>query len=170
MDLFLATILFLGLIPLIWYFISIGTIHEHFSFDDFLVQNYHQKPNYKQKVVLVIESYIDTNKVVSLLRNVLQQVIKVNSIILIAPNNHSALKKINLIRNTCVLNKVGGLSCLLKESSNDTILVFIFSEGFEVFEKPHFLKEYLETGRFVNGLVKVNTSDVVVDINKVYDT
>jgi hypothetical protein len=134
---------------------------------NFLVKNYYQKQNYVKRVVLVIESFKNVENLLVLLRNILGQEIKVDLIILISSDE--TLKQNRLIHDTCILNKVGGLSFLFKESGNDTILVFIFSEGFNVFSNPRFLKKFLETeNNNINGLVKVESANVKADVNKMY--
>jgi hypothetical protein len=141
-------------------------IGDGFS-SNFLVKNYYQKQNYMKRVVLVIESFKSVENLLILLRNILSQEIKVDSIILISSDE--TLKQNSLIHDTCILNKVGGLSFLFKESGNDTIIVFIFSEGFNVFSNPRFLKKFLETENInVNGIVKVESSNVKADVNKMY--
>lgn len=134
--------------------------------DNFLVKTYQQRPNYIKRVVLVIESFENVEKLLGVLRNILNQEIRVDSIILISSDR--TLKKNGLVRDTCILNKVGGLSFLFKESGNDTILVFIFPEGFNAFSNPYFLKKFIETNETINGIVKVESSNVKVDINKIY--
>lgn len=145
-----------------------GHRSQSLTMDDFLVKNYHQRPNYMKRVVLVIETFKNVENLLVLLRNILGQEIKVDSIVLISSDQ--TLKKSGLIRDTCILNKVGGLSFLFKESGNDTILVFIFSEGFNAFSNPHFLKKFIETNGIprVKGIVKIESSNVKVDINKIY--
>lgn len=134
--------------------------------DDILVNNYHQKSKYVKRVVLIIESFQNIETLSVLVRNILKQEIKVDAIILISSDE--TLRNNGLIRDTCILNKVGGLSFLFKESGDDTILVFIFSEGFNVFSDPRFLTKFLATDHRVDGLVKVDSSTVKVDINKLY--
>jgi hypothetical protein len=120
-----------------------------------------------KRVVLVIESFKNVENLLVLLRNILGQEIKVDAIILISSDE--TLKQNRLIHDTCILNKVGGLSFLFKESGNDTIIVFIFSEGFNVFSNPRFLKKFLETeNNNINGLVKVESANVKADVNKMY--
>jgi hypothetical protein len=134
--------------------------------DYWLSKNYHTKSTFKKKVVLIIESFINLEELLTLIRNILNQDIKIDSIILISRDQ--SLSKVPLIQNTCVLNKVGGLSFLLKESGNNTILIFIFIEGFDNFKDPHFLNQFLISSKKYNGLVKVETNSVNVDIDKVY--
>jgi hypothetical protein len=129
-----------------------------------MIQNYQLKPFYKKKVVLIIENFDDLNCLLTLIRYVLHQTVKVNSIILIS---ESSLHH-DLIYNTCVINKLGGLSILLKESSKDTIILYIFPEALKAFYDPNFLKKILETQIKVKGIVKVETNKVKVDISKVY--
>lgn len=137
------------------------------TIDDFLVQNYSGKLRYKQRLVLVIESYNTIEELLTLIRNILKQDIKVDSLVLISSNE--SLNRVQLIQDTCVLNKIGGLSFLLKESDNNTILLFIFPDSFNAFSNPHFLHTYLKTDGKVNGLIRVETNSVNVDPNKVYE-
>jgi hypothetical protein len=164
-----------------------GVIRGSMRYDDLLVKTYRERRNYVKRVVLIIESFENVEALVALIRNILNQEIKVDSIILISSDQ--TLKNNSLIRDTCILNKVGGLSFLFKESGNNTILVFVFSEGFNVFSNPHFLKKFIETneqngtpspfGRGLafaqrakgipsKGIVKVDLSNVHLDINKIY--
>lgn len=134
--------------------------------DSFLIQNYHKKPSYKKRVVLVIEEARDADHVVSLIRNILSQEIKADSIILISRDEN--LKKIHLIRDTCIFNKIGGLTFLFKESSNNTIIIFIYPHGFNAFAHSQLLKQFLDANHEINGLLKVETTTVNTDINQVY--
>jgi hypothetical protein len=135
--------------------------------DNLMIQNYQLKPFYKKKVVLVIENFDNLNCLLTLIRYVLHQTVKVNSIILIS---ELSLHHHDLIYNTCVVNKLGGLSILLKESSKDTIILYVFPEALKGFYDPNFLKEILETQIRIKGIVKVETNKVKVDISKVYTT
>jgi hypothetical protein len=134
--------------------------------DDLLVQNYHLKPSFEKKVILIIESFDNIKNLLSFIRNILKQTIKVNSIILI-----SELKwhQYSLIYNTCITNNIGGLSIVLKESSNDTIILYVFSEAFYAFYNPNFLEKLLKTQLNVQGIYLVETNKIKVDINKVYE-
>lgn len=144
---------------------------ENFDLDDILVQSYHNKQRFKSKVVLIIESYNDLESLLTLIRNILNQNIKVDSIILISQN--SELEKVKLIHNTCIINEMGGLSFLLKEGSNDTILIYIFPGGFHGFSKPYFLSKLLNNNGSItpskfHGIVKVETNSVDVGVDKIY--
>jgi hypothetical protein len=132
--------------------------------DDLMIQNYQSKPFYEKKVVLIIENFNELNYLLTLIRHILHQTIKVNSIILITELRFHH----DLIYNTCIVNKIGGLSILLKESSNNTILLYIFPEALNVFSNPNSLKIILETQIKVKGIIKVETDKIKVDINKVY--
>lgn len=136
-------------------------------YDQFLVQNYHKKPSFNYRLVLVIESFPNLESLLTLIRNILQQDIKVDSIILIADNKD--LNKVELIQNTCIINKVGGLSFLLKESGSETTIVFIFSESFNAFQDQQFLRKFLSTPSKINGLLAVETNSVNVSVNKIYE-
>lgn len=136
----------------------------------FLVQNYHKKPSYKQRLVLIIEDEKKHNclgQLVTLIKNILNQTIKVDSIILISQNEEK-LKKVQLIHNTCLIQKMGGLSFLLKESGKETTIVYIFYNGFNGFTDPQFLKHFLETNKKINGLLKVENDSVKIDVAQVY--
>lgn len=160
-------IIFIGLMFLLCCFSRLKKNNtKPLKVDNLLVQNYQQKQNYIKKVVLVIESFTNVEHLLNLLRNILLQEIKVDYIILISQD--VTLNNIRLIQNTCILNKIGGLSLLLKESSNDTIIVFIFSEGFNSFKNPKFLKHFLKTKNNINGIVKIETSSVNVGVDKIY--
>jgi hypothetical protein len=118
-------------------------------------------------LVLVIESYNTIEDLLTLIRNILTQDIKVDSLVLISPNE--SLNRVKLIQDTCVLNKMGGLSFLLKESDNNTIILFIFPDSFNAFSNPHFLNTYLKTNGKINGLIRVETNSVSVEPSKVYE-
>ena len=165
MDSNLTIIIFLIGIFIVWTFWSINKKAP--TMDDILVQNYSDKSSYKQRLVLVIESYNTIEDLLTLIRNILTQNIKVDSLVLISPNE--SLNRVKLIQNTCVLNKMGGLSFLLKESDNNTIILFIFPDSFNAFSNPHFLNTYLKTNGKINGLIRVETNSVSVEPSKVYN-
>lgn len=166
MDSNLTIIIFLIGIFIVWTFWSINKKAP--TIDDILVQNYSDKSSYKQRLVLVIESYNTIENLLTLIRNILTQDIKVDSLVLISPNE--SLNRVKLIQDTCVLNKMGGLSFLLKESDNNTIILFIFPDSFNAFSNPHFLNTYLKTDGKVNGLIRVETNSVSVEPSKVYQS
>lgn len=167
MNLTITIVLLLTLCFIIW--ITSSSKRKKMIEDDFLVYNYHTKPNYLNKrLVLIIETFTDLGNLLTLLRNILKQNIKVDSIILISKNED--LNKVKLINNTCTLNKTGGLSFLLKESGNNTIIIFIFPEGFNAFSNPCFLKQFIKMDKKINGILKVNTSSVNVEIGKIYSS
>lgn len=139
------------------------------NLDDMLVQSYLNKQRFPKKVILIIESYNDLGSLLTLIRNILNQNMKVDSIILISQSD-SNLDKVNLIHDTCILNQMGGLSFLLKEEADDTILIYIFPVGFYAFSEPYFLSEFLKTSKKINGVIKVETNSVKVDIDKVYSS
>lgn len=166
MDSNLTIIIFLIGLFIMWTFWSINKKTP--TMDDILVQNYSDKSSYKQRLVLVIESYNTIEDLLTLIRNILTQDIKVDSLVLISPNE--SLNRVKLIQDTCVLNKMGGLSFLLKESDNNTIILFIFPDSFSAFSNPHFLNTYLKTDGKVNGLIRVETNSVSVEPSKVYQS
>jgi hypothetical protein len=139
--------------------------------EDLLVSDYHKKKRFHSKVVLIIESFYDLNYLLTLIRNILNQNLKVDSIILITKNIDN-FKKVKLIHNTCIFNQVGGLSICLKESCKDTILIYIYPEGFHAFNDPNFLENCLKgaINPIPRGILKVDNNSVKVPINKVYDT
>ena len=160
-------VFFIVLLIILWLLSTLMHIKTSTNYEDFLVQNYHTKSNFKKRLVLIIEDVEDNiEDVLNLIRNLLKQSIKVQSIILITKNEQ--LKKVKLIHNTCILNKVGGLSIILKEGHNDTIFVFVFPQSFKAFNDPEFLKKFLETDEKVNGIVKAENHSIQVDIDKVY--
>jgi hypothetical protein len=163
----LTIIVFIIGIFILWIFWS--TIdNKNLTMDDFLVQNYPNKLSYKQRLVLVIESYNTIEDLLTLIRNILNQNMKVDSLMLISSNNN--LNKIKLVKDTCILHKIGGLSFLLKESSKNTIILFLFSECFNAFSDPYFLNKFLTTNDKINGIVRAETNLVNVELNKVYHT
>ena len=173
----LTIIIFLIAVILLWKLWTLKWVNKKITSDDFLVQNYHKKPSFQKRLVLIIETFENLEDLLALLRNILQQDIKVDSIILITKNKD--LNKVELVQNTCTINKVGGLTFLLKESGSDTILVFIFPDGFNAFVDPQFLKKFLSTNSIdfepkdkhlkINGLVMVGTNSVNVDVQKLYE-
>lgn len=166
MDVNLTIIIFLLGVFIVWIFWS--TNKQTSTIDDLFVQNYSGKSSYKQRLVLVIESFNNLNDLLTLIRNILKQNIKADSIVLISPNE--SLIRVKLIQDTCVLNKMGGLSFLLKESDNNTIILFIFPDSFNAFSNPYFLNTYLKTNGKVNGLIRVETNSVRVEPSKVYQS
>lgn len=162
MDCNLTIVIFLVVIFILWAF----WFTKKPTLDDILIQNYPIKSSFKKRIVLVIESFNNLDQLLTLIRNILNQEIKVNSIILISDDVN--LNKVKLIQNTCVLNKMGGLSFLLKESNNNTILLFIFPDGFNAFDNPQFLNHFLNTNEKTNGIIMVETNSINVAIDKVY--
>lgn len=160
-------ILLFGILWILWYFLIKIKDVELKEEDDHLVQNYCTKQKFKQRLVLVIEKFDNLNQLLTLIRNILKQDIKVDLIVLISNNEN--LKKVSLIKNTCIINKLGGLSFLLKESDNDSILLFLFPLCFNDFSNPKFLNYFLNSSKNNRGLIKVKNNSVLVDINKVYD-
>lgn len=164
------SLLLVFMIVLSLYFSLKNISTEHFNLDDLLVSDYHKKKRFSNKVVLIIESFHDLNRLLTLIRNILNQNLKVDSIILIT-QNADVFKKVKLIHNTCIFNQVGGLSMCLKESCKDTILIYIYPEGFNAFNDPNFLENYLKDA--INpipwGILKVDNNLTKVPINKVYD-
>ena len=166
METFLVILVF-TIIFFLWY--KTSSEKENFDLDDLLVKSYHQKQHYPKKVVLIIESYDNVESLLTLIRNVLNQNIKVDSIILISQDDN--IKKVKLIHDTCIINQVGGLSFLLKEKCDETILIYIFSDGFHAFSKPYFLSKFLNNEKgidIVDGVVKVKSNFVNINIDKVY--
>lgn len=136
--------------------------------DDMLVEQYRKKIKSEKRVVLIIESYKDIDGLLAVLRCILNQDRKVDSIVVISSDKE--IGKHKLIRNTCVLNKIGGLSFLFKESGDDTVLVFVFSEGFNFFQDPQFLGQIIEsnTNQHLAGVIKVHSSEIQVQTDKIY--
>jgi hypothetical protein len=83
MDSNLTIIIFLIGIFIVWTFWSINKKAP--TIDDILVQNYSDKSSYKQRLVLVIESYNTIEDLLTLIRNILTQDIKVDSLYLYLP-------------------------------------------------------------------------------------
>lgn len=157
-------ILIIIIIFILWFILS---IKNNNNLDEFLVQTYQNKLPYHKKLIVIIESFKDQNSLLTFIRNILKQNIKVDSIILISQDK--TLSKVNLINNTCILNGVGGLSFFFKESSSNTILLFVFPEGFKAFSQPHFLQNFLSTNIQIDGVVKAENDNYNVNINKVYE-
>lgn len=164
MELILIMLGFIILILMYYKGYSQAKVDQKENYEDFLVKNYQSKPLYKKKVIIIIENFDNLKNLLTLIKCILLQNVKVNSIILISETSI----KHPLIHNTCIVNKVGGLSMLLKESSNDSILLYIFPESFKAFFNPNFLKETLDSKIKINGIVIVETDKVKVDINKLY--
>ena len=138
------------------------------SADGELVRMYQEKPKYDKRVVIIIESFRSTAQLLQLLRQILRQEIKVDSIVLVTQDSN--ISSVELVGHTCIINKVGGLSFLFKESGDDTVLVFIFSNAGNVFSNPRFLKQLLDTDDNVNGVVQLKTSTVKIDVRTLYPT
>lgn len=160
----LNLILVLSVLWVFWY--SSTPVESTLSLDDALVLKYHMKENFKQKVVLIIEKFDNLQELLTLIRNILKQTIRVNSIILITDDEK--LKKVKLLHNTCIFNKLGGLSLLFKESSAFTKLVFISPTSFKAFSNPNFLKFFLTHQIKLDGLIQVNNNEILSDINMAY--
>lgn len=160
------------IIPIILIFVLLLLIFssnqkEQFDYDDYLVQNYHKKLKVKERVVLVIEEFNNLPDLIDLIRNILKQTLRVDSLVIISSDGDS-LKKVKLIHNTSIINKVGGLSICLKESGKDTIIIYIFNEGFKVFSNPNFLDFYLKRDVKSNGVIKTYNNFLKVSVDKVY--
>ena len=152
------------LLLLLWYVLNIKEIKTH---DDILVSNYSQKQSFSKRVVLIIETYSNLDDLLTLIRNILNQTFKVDSIILISKDE--TLKKIKLLHNTCIFNKIGGSSFIFKEGENNTKLLFIFSEGFKYFEQPYFLQTFLNSkNKVVQGINMVDTNLININIDNAY--
>lgn len=168
MVLFHIVVIVVGILS-IWFLTTTKNSIETFeNSDDLLIQSYPFKPCYEKRVVLIIESFNNIQDVLTLIRNILKQEMKVHSIILTTSENES-LKEDPLILKTCIFNKIGGLSYMFKESSVDTILIYLFSEGFVRFSDPYFLRKFLNTDVKVDGILKSKTDDVKVSIDQVYN-
>lgn len=153
---------------LVWLLITLQQSPKlPYSIEDLLVLNYHKKPSYSRKVVIVIESFENLKCLITLIKNILNQCIKVDSIILISENSN--LKKVPLLHNTCIFNKVGGKTLLMKESGNNTIIIFVSLGGDKAFYEPHFIKKFLTQEMVINGLSKVETDKINIDIKQVYE-
>jgi len=174
MDINLTIILIVMCIAILWLFVPFFGGSKTYDVrpldpkDILLVQNYHKKSSYKSRVVLVIEeAQDDATHLVPLIRNILAQEIKADSIILISQNDEN-LKRVHLIRDTCVFNKIGGLTFLFKESGDHTIIIFIYPHGFDAFSDSQLLVKVLDSNREINGLTKIETNIVTTNINAVY--
>lgn len=136
-----------------------------------LVKNYQTKKSFKHKVVMVIEEY--DNNVQSLqqfLRRLLAQNVKVASLVLV--DEGLGLDKIALIKSTCVINKVGGMSFLFKETNPDTMVVFVYASAFAEFQDPDFLEKFIlgsVSPLHKHSIFKTRCGDVQAEIGKVYD-
>lgn len=160
---------FFGVIVFLWILFTLSSpqpISQINLYEAFLTEMYHKKPSYKQRLVLIIEFDRGIGQLVTLIRNILRQSIKADSIVVISQNNE--LNKVQLIHNTCLIQKVGGKAFLFKESGRETTIVHIFRDGFNAFVDPQFLKHFLDSNTKINGLVKVENDSVKIGIDSVY--
>jgi hypothetical protein len=136
-----------------------------------LIKNYQTKKSFKHKVVMVIEDYNNNVQLLEqFLHNVLRQNVKVASLVLVTDG--VALDKIALIKNTCVLNKVGGMSFMFKETDANTVVMFVYASGFAEFEDPDFLEKFIDGSIFPqhkHSIFKTKCGDVEAHIGKVYE-
>ena len=70
--------------------------------------------------------------------------------------------------NDVQFQKTGGLTLNFKESSSGTILIFVFSEGFQNFSNPKFLEKFLRNETNVNGVLKCQTDEFLIPIQRVF--
>jgi hypothetical protein len=136
-----------------------------------LVNSYQNKPrSLASRVVLIIESVEEYNvfSITNLLRNLLRQETKVDSIILVVPNPELAgqLKSVDLIKATCIIQKTGGLTNVFKESGDDTTLLFVSNKAFDDFSNNQHIQRCLKEPK-LRGIIKLVNKDLVVDINHV---
>lgn len=137
------------------------------GYSDNLVLNYYTKPSFSKRVVLVIEAYDTLHNLNNLIKNILSQTFKVNSIILINRQNID-FSNDKLIKQTCIINKIGELSIFFKEREQNTIILFLFPLSFTKFENKAFLDHIIHQKHMCNDLLMVNTNEIIVDIDKVY--
>jgi hypothetical protein len=151
--------------------------------EEFLINDYRNKPRtLNSRVVLIIENtdrrriqdpvsrtsdWLD--KLITLLRNLLKQSTKVDSIVLVVPNQElaSTLNMVDLIKATCVIQKVGGLSIVFKESGEDTVLLFVNNDAFDDFHNNQHLQRCL-TEPNQRGILRLANRDLSIDINHVF--
>jgi hypothetical protein len=109
------------------------------------------------------------DKLITLLRNLLKQSTKVDSIVLVVPNQElaSTLNMVDLIKATCVIQKVGGLSIVFKESGEDTVLLFVNNDAFDDFHNNQHLQRCL-TEPNQRGILRLANRDLSIDINHVF--
>ena len=139
--------------------------------DRLLINGYRNKPRTSDsRVVLIIESFQNVNTLVALLRNLLQQSTKVDSIVLVVPNPDlaRALDAVDLVKATCVIQKVGGLSIVFKESGDDTVLLFVNNDAFDDFNDHRHIQRCYSNEPKQRGVVRLANKHLVVDINQVF--
>lgn len=132
------------------------------------ITSYIKKPQLDKKVIIVIESYETLSDLTKFIHNLLNQTVRVNSIILIQ-KDHSYLHDIKILKDTCIFSKTGGLSLLFKEKSKDAIILFLFS-NFSNFKDPTFLNRYLNYEITTENIVRVNCNDYMIPIQNLYET
>jgi hypothetical protein len=139
--------------------ISLSRYHQ-------MLEMYRSKPSFKKRVVLVIESYVSLRSLEELLENILKQNFKVDSIILIAKNSHVA--NIRIVKDTCVINRVGRMSIPFKEGSRDTLLLFLFPLCFSQFKDPALLSEIVLRQKKCPDIVPIDCDTLNINIDEVY--
>ena len=164
MNVLLQT-MFLLVLFMCWYILQYSK-HNHSDQDDQddLVKNYHKIEKYPNRTVLVIESFDSLESLLTLIRNVLNQTIRLDALVLIS--NDEEIKKIPLVLNTCILNNVGGPSFVFKETCKDTITLHVYPSGFNFFTNPHFLKFFLNSQIQIDGISKHSNDQI--DVSVVY--
>jgi hypothetical protein len=156
--------------------------------EEFLINDYRNKPRtLNSRVVLIIENNFSVtdrrastsggglrvpdwlDKLITMLRNLLKQSTKVDSIVLVVPNQElaSTLNMVDLIKATCVIQKVGGLSIVFKESGEDTVLLFVNNDAFDDFHNNQHLQRCL-TEPNQRGILRLANRDLSIDINHVF--
>jgi hypothetical protein len=139
----------------------------HICLHQQLVQTYHKKPKHAKRVALIVEAAgCDLTTLTDFLLQVLDQTVGVDAMYLVTDNDEFG--KVPLIRDTCILCKVGGVFFLLKETHVDTVLVYAFPTDVKGLADPNFLKHYLESDVSVDGMVKVAAATLTLDVGKAY--
>lgn len=128
-----------------------------------LIAAYKTKPAVTERTVLVVQDATSISQVEELLRNVLLQTVRVDRIVLIAMPSAA---QSGLVDATCVVQMVGGLPVLFKESDRNTTFLFVFPHAFSYFA-DHTVVERLDAGASVSGVVKIRHSDTEIDLHSV---
>lgn len=134
-----------------------------------VIKNYQNKPTFYKNVIISIEAYDGINDLIGLLESILSQTIKVSLVVLIdSKQEQQHLKKIPIIKDMCIFNKVGGTSLLFKQSNKDTIILFLFG-NFIKFSDPQFLDLFLNDPSYVaEDIIKIDCNEYNIPIQTVY--
>ncbi|AHL67546.1 hypothetical protein DH26_gp051 [Chloriridovirus anopheles1] len=152
---------------LFYQYIDTGTERPSATAYHQMLEMYRSKPLFKKRVVLVIESYDSLRSLEELLENILKQNFKVDLIILIEKNSRP-VANIRIVKDTCVINRVGRLSIPFKQGSRNTLLLFLFPLCFSRFKDPALLSEIVLRQKKCPDIVPIDCDTLNINIDEVY--